>query len=464
MTDIALVVFDTLRYDTFQSYFDWLPGRQYTNAWAPSHWTVPVHGSMFTGRYPSEIGVMGQCPALDCDDRVLAELLSENGYETVAFTNNLNLQASRGYDRGFDQFNGGWRWQAMQPDVFDWEKTLSGTDWRRPKKLAMTMYKMLSSEADKKRSTMWLFNRLRRKLGGGPFSDSGLRQTQQWVQNVINRSSDQFLFINLMEAHYPYDPTIENVRTGYDDNFSSPIEETIARTNHDQEAWLSAYEAAVSYLSRGFRSIFEQLQSAFDVIICCADHGELFGEYDIWGHGYGLAPELTHVPLVVWEKNQSESEPVDRPVSLFDIFETITGIAGIDADRRGINLLKVDNDNNPDRDATQNTSKEEVPNNRTLLTEYHGQTSVSQMETLLAAGVDQETIEAYDEWEYGIVTVDGYGYESRDGFVTPDDVADSVVREQLADARDNLTPPPVTQPCDGETPTTNEHLEALGYL
>ena len=338
MTDIALVVFDTLRYDAFQAQFDWLPGRRYTSAWAPSHWTVPVHGAMFTGRYPSEVGVVGQCPALDCDDRVLAELLSDAGYETLGFTNNLNLQPWRQYDRGFDRFTGGWRWQAMQPDVFDWEATLSAADWRRPGKVATTVRELFESDVDTTRSLAWLVNRLRRKLGNGPFRDSGLRQARAWIRDAIDETRDQFLFCNLMEAHWPYDPAIDGVRSGYDDGFSTPIEETIARASRDRDAWLDAYEAAVGYLSREFRPMFERLQATFDVIVCCADHGELFGEHDAWGHGYGLAPELTHVPLVVWRRDRSDPTPVDRPVSLLDVFATITSAADIETTLRAAAL------------------------------------------------------------------------------------------------------------------------------
>ena len=39
--------------------------------------------------------------------------------------------------------------------------------------------------------------------------------------------------------------------------------------------------------------------SEFDIVVTCADHGELLGEHDLWGHGFGLYPELLRVPLVV---------------------------------------------------------------------------------------------------------------------------------------------------------------------
>lgn len=53
---VALVVLDTLRKDTFDRHFKWLPGVNFEDAYAPADFTTPVDGSMFTGLYPSEHG------------------------------------------------------------------------------------------------------------------------------------------------------------------------------------------------------------------------------------------------------------------------------------------------------------------------------------------------------------------------------------------------------------------------
>lgn len=84
MTNIALVVLDTLRYDSFEDYFDWLPGTRFDNAWSTSHWTVPVHASLFTGKYASEVGIYAGAQTFDCEEPLLAERLSKAGYMTRA--------------------------------------------------------------------------------------------------------------------------------------------------------------------------------------------------------------------------------------------------------------------------------------------------------------------------------------------------------------------------------------------
>jgi arylsulfatase len=100
MPRIALVVLDTLRKDAFDEHFEWLPGRRFENAWSTSHYTVPVHGSMFTGQYPSESGVHAKSELFDYPDPVLPELLVRNGYTTRALHTNPLLEASE-FDRGF---------------------------------------------------------------------------------------------------------------------------------------------------------------------------------------------------------------------------------------------------------------------------------------------------------------------------------------------------------------------------
>lgn len=121
--NIALVVLDTLRKDAFEEHFDWLPGRYYNNAWSTSHWTVPVHGSLFNGKYPSEIGVHAGAQSLDCDDEVLAERLRAEGYTTRAYSCNVNISSLYDFDRGFDEFEMLGNQDLMHwhdPDIYDW--------------------------------------------------------------------------------------------------------------------------------------------------------------------------------------------------------------------------------------------------------------------------------------------------------------------------------------------------------
>ncbi len=65
--DIALVVLDTLRKDYFEEEFEWLhsTGTYFDNGWSTSHWTIPAHASLFSGRYACEIGTGAKKSAFD---------------------------------------------------------------------------------------------------------------------------------------------------------------------------------------------------------------------------------------------------------------------------------------------------------------------------------------------------------------------------------------------------------------
>ena len=128
MPNVAVVVLDTLRLNAFQRHFDWLPGRRYTNAYSPSHWTVPVHGAMFTGLYPSETGVHAKSAPLDVEGPVLAERLQEAGYKTRAFSANPYVSPAFDFDRGFESFAGSWRLRQLDPEL----STGCGSSTRRP--------------------------------------------------------------------------------------------------------------------------------------------------------------------------------------------------------------------------------------------------------------------------------------------------------------------------------------------
>lgn len=134
MSSVALVVLDTLRKDAFDEYFGWLPGTRFENAYSTSGWTVPAHGSLFTGRYPSESGVYAKFETLSPSDPVLAESLSRAGYTTRGFSANANISDAFNFTRGFDEFHHSWRGERRHEGVVDWGEFVSRTADMGPEK------------------------------------------------------------------------------------------------------------------------------------------------------------------------------------------------------------------------------------------------------------------------------------------------------------------------------------------
>jgi arylsulfatase A-like enzyme len=352
MTSIALVVLDTLRKDSFDNHFGWLPGVRYENAYSPSHWTVPVHASMFTGRYPSEVGVYANSEKLDCPETVLAETLSTNGYNTRAFSANGNLSDYFKFDRGFDEFRVNWRaegWKEElefknEADVFDWKTFNSETDYEYPIRPLLGTAKAIFGDYDTIPSLRHGFNRKMRGPGSPKLSedpiDYGSKEALEYVRSA-DFGNNEFLFLNIMDAHNPYKPpkeyrTVEPIRI-------HGLKATVRGPDTDPERVRKAYKDSVRYLSDMYEKIFEELRRKFDYIITLSDHGELLGEHDSWEHLCGIYPELTHVPLSVYSDDHKDGT-INDMVNLLDIHKTILEIASVadselSHESRGKNIL-----------------------------------------------------------------------------------------------------------------------------
>jgi arylsulfatase len=225
-----------------------------------------------------------------------------------------------------------------------------------------------------------------------------LKQNQRFDSSVdtikiisdIEFGAKEFVFINLMNAHAPYNPPQEYKTSEYD---RKRIDEEI---RIDQKSKLTsqkkAYEDVVNYLSDKYKEIFESLRLDFDYIFTVSDHGELFGEHGTGQHYFGVYPELTHVPINIYHEDL-DTQSIDETVSLLDIHKTILDIAGIDAPSRGQNLI-------------------EDPVGREYLTESHG-LRTSQLQTLKDSDVDPEYLKIIDQPLRGIAMPDDYyGYET----------------------------------------------------
>lgn len=443
MTKIALVVLDTLRRDTFERHFDWIPGRYFTNAWSTSHWTVPVHASLFTGRYPSEVGVHARSLQLDYSDPVLAETLQRRGYDTVAFSANGNIVPQFDYDRGFDTFKQHTRTLGAEYDLFPWSEHLDSSDYPLPMSLVTGLVASLRGTYDTAVSIRTGIQQFRRKQQVGPGSaDDGATDARALIRNH-SFSDDAFVFLNLMEAHTPYIPP-----SGYSSRPYSPDETdldlamTLGDGPDNPMPFESAYDDCARYLSDVYRDIFDAL-SEFDYIITMSDHGEVFGTDGVWGHPHGLYPDLVHVPVVVTGPDRRD-ERCDKLVSLQDIYPTVLDAAGIDVETDGQSLLGT------------------VEGRDRCRTEYHGLTHTKQLESLREQGFTEDEIRRYDRPLRGLARETAYGYETRDGFVFRGEEGHEEIRTQLEE-----TAPPLDgldrsgSNVDGDI---QQRLEHLGYM
>lgn len=438
MTNIALVVLDTLRKDYFDKHFDWLPGQRFENAWSTSHWTVPAHASLFTGKYASEVGVYRGAQMLDVTEKVLAERFPNTEYTTRAFSANPNISAQFSFDRGFDEFEGSWRLNAIEKNLFDWDIFIEKHRDKGYTRYLKAVKECITSDCDTVPSLRRGALLKLRDLGyGNSTIDDGAQSALNLIETT-NFGDGEFFFTNLMEPHSPYSapPKYQTVEPPE----IRGLEATFTETNSDPTQIKQAYDDEVHYLSDMYEQMFEELRKDFDVIITLSDHGELLGEHGAWEHMYGIYPELTHVPLVVWT-GEDGVEYRDKSVNLLDVYRTVLEAADIDSeDTRGRDLRTELNDAD-------------------CLTEYHG---ISERHYQSLLNKDITKIDHLHQELSGVAHHDYYFHETFDGHEEYGESPYDDPASHLADLTSALEKRQVKKEDDLDDAVMKQ-LEELGY-
>ncbi len=333
---IALIVLDTLRADMLvrQDLLDSLPTMRglfersllFTRAYAPSHWTLPSHASLFTGLSPSDHMAHPPHMRLRGDVPTIAELFRNRGYFTACITCNPWLSETFGMVRGFDII---------------WRPPFLSAAWR------------LHSAADRISGRYNGHNGFGRILGNlfkllwaiiisSPATDNGARALTRGLRRLWRRStSSPFLVINLMETHGPY-----HGRGGFS-AWRKRIEHRgifgrwerlkfavlggrLELTKGMQRDIDGIYWENVRYLDHHLGVLLRDLPKEFldhGYVILASDHGQLLGEGGGIDHSAGLREELIHVPLAIRPPGGNGGLLVDRPVDITWLFRLLQAIA-----------------------------------------------------------------------------------------------------------------------------------------
>ena len=433
-SSIALVVLDSVRKDVFDKYFDWLPGIRFENAYSTGNYSIPAHGSLFGGRYPSELGVHAKSQVLDCPESVLAERLRDSGYRTRAYSANALIGPEFGFDRGFDEFNLRWNLSDSIPEFFPWREELTGDNTSILDYPRAVMNCVLDSNSNSLQS-------IKRAFDIYSYNDEGASEALKFL-DTIDFGDSEFLFLNLMEAHWPYWGEAEFLT--YNDNPVDANSETIPGGDINLSAHREGYNEWVAYLSKMYKQILDRLLNDFEYIVTIADHGDLFGEHGAKAHYYGLFEDLIKVPLVISGDVENETYR-DDIVSLVDVHATVCAMAGIPSVNRGVNLLG---------------SAQKEPR----LIEFHG-FRPDRIESLRNDGYSLNQIEHYDKYMTAVAMPDGYyGYETPNGFEESgapiEDPRQAI--EQLCNNLDQRTVSRAEEQPVSEG--TRERLQKLGYI
>jgi arylsulfatase A-like enzyme len=336
-SNVLFVVLDTVRKDRLSVYDPELEttphladfaeeAAVFDNAVAPAPWTLPVHASLFTGLYPSEHEATQEDPYLE-GATTLAESLSAAGYDTACYSSNAWITSYTNLTAGFDDHDN--FFQIMPSEL------LSGplaSVWK-----TMNDNDTLRSVADR---LVQVGNKIHEHLAEGGGGDTKTPQVIDKTIDFVDDSDDFFAFINLMDAHLPYHPPEE-----YAERFAPGVDSTEVCQNSkefncgardiDSEEWdaiKGLYDAELAHIDDQLDRLFSHLKETGQweetTVVVCADHGELHGEHDLYGHEFGIYDPLVNVPLMVKHPDIESGRDAETTVELVDLYHTVLDAAG----------------------------------------------------------------------------------------------------------------------------------------
>jgi arylsulfatase A-like enzyme len=307
-------------------------GVRFNLAFSTSPWTLPSHASMFTGRWPHELGVNWKSPVRD-GVPTLAGYLASRGYDTAGFVANLDYcSRETGLARGFAHYED---FPFSVFDVFTRYIALG-------RRLEASLWTSTIDAWVEKQTGHW-YNLIPRSREHVKNADTINDAFLNWLARRPQSQRPFFAFLNYNDAHSPYevpDPSIPGF--GLRPTTSSQrqtlqgftgIDKTTLSTD-DVRMATDIYDDCIAHLDRRLGSLLDELDRKGvlenTLVIVTSDHGEHLGDHRLFFHGCSLYRQLVQVPLViVGKRGIPEGRSVTEPVSLSDIPATVIDLLGL---------------------------------------------------------------------------------------------------------------------------------------
>jgi arylsulfatase A-like enzyme len=322
--DVVFIVMDTVRAQSVSAYGyerETTPnldafaqgGVLFEQATAPSTWSLPAHSSLFTGTLPSIHDGHGETRWLDDRLPTLAETMSGAGWETRCFTANPFISPSFGLTRGFE-----WSDQA-------WITGAGGRGFA-------FIYRFIDA-----------LGVTARDKGGAQVVDN----IDKWMDSRPADAPPAFVFVNFLEAHFPFHQLPAEYRNAYTDMplrklrsigqiaFGTQLGRQLTDDELDriQGPITDLYDGGVLYTDHLVGRVIDawERRGTLDdtVFVIVADHGELVGEHGAFDHVTQVYEECLRVPFVIrYPERIPAGSRVPEPINTLGIFATITDLAG----------------------------------------------------------------------------------------------------------------------------------------
>jgi len=306
---VLLVTVDTLRADRLGAYGSALGATPaldafaaesvvFEAAYASAPLTFPSVATLFTGRYPAELGVRSNRSAVPEGVPTLASVLREQGFATAAVVSNFVLRDKSGLSDGFDHYDDhmpqaeatrGWP-ERLGPDTTD------------------AALARLAELRDAPRWLLWVHY----QDPHGPYTPP--REVRERFLAAEAQAPDART--ELPEAG---DPFGEGALPHYQ----------ILGGRRDVAFYRAGYHGEITRVDAAIGRLLAGVEAAAEgevLAVFAADHGEALGEHDFWfAHGHHLTDELVRVPLWMRVPGRAPGRR-DDVVSLADVFPTIVSL------------------------------------------------------------------------------------------------------------------------------------------
>lgn len=306
--NVILIVADSLRYDSMYrgagSGAPYLENNaiQFSNARSSGCWTLPATSSMFTGMLPHEHGATSQSRWLKDEIPSLPEKLKTVGYKPIQVTANMVTTDIFNVSKGFDETHKTWNFaKSHNPWLLRLALSLNRPRIRRmilkPKD---KVFEKLS--ADIRQGVIW----------AQKTSQDAFAKAKQLIEENNAKGQGLFMFINLMETHYPYH--IADTFTLMNKTLSGKVHEWWILYHYLSQTFLKTDKEVLKQpdldLLRAKQQLSWQLikddvdgfcremhQGKENLVVFCSDHGDNFGDQGWQYHFSNVTDGGNKVPL-----------------------------------------------------------------------------------------------------------------------------------------------------------------------
>lgn len=323
--DVLFIVMDTVRAKNVSAYgyarkttpvFDAFAaeGVLFEKATAPATWSLPAHAALFTGTLPSVNNGHDETRYLDDALPTLAGTLAAAGWQSLCFTANPHVSGSFGLTRGF-------QWEDKA-----WITGAGGRSFTFIYRFADN----IGLEAEDK--------------GGGQV----IRNLEAWMADRPADDPPAFVFVNFLEAHFPFHQLPAEYRTAFSDLTISEMRDigqiatgvqfgrqlTDAEYDLIHQPIVDMYDGGVRYTDALVGRVLDlwRKRGTLDrtIVVILADHGEFTGEHRSFGHHSPVYEEALHVPLAFrYPARIPAGSRVTVPTSNLGVFATLLDLAEV---------------------------------------------------------------------------------------------------------------------------------------